>query len=798
MSQNSPELVALRQLVEALHSELEESCWFENHAYTVIEQLEGVAHGHDLSDCLQRMVSTTERALDGARGLVRLKEGPRLVSYPPSSVSAEIVNLLDGLPISPDQWIESLGAFPGESAAALQPLPPELLNLGIRSCWSAPLGHGARGLLGVYTLLFEEERQLSLAERRRLERGARLLGLAVERHQLQRELRQSEEHFRHLVVDSQVAICRLDGDGKLVYANPAWLALTGMSADCYGRPLVELFSAQQQPLLQRLLNYRQEGRDSSVELSVGHRQVLITGGPLEGGKGSLESWVDVTQETHLRFLYGRLAAALEQSSEGVLIVDSSGQIEYCNAALTRALGFSTEELQGLPLQTVFTPDLPYPEIVDLVERTSSWVGLLRATRRCNSNYVGEAVISRLRPLSGAGFNLLVSCRDVTREKQLEEQVRLSQKMEAVGLLAGGVAHDFNNFLQAIQGFAVLCQQPALGSEERHDMLEEIIQATARAGQLTRQLLSFARKQPTKKGRADLSQTVGRLIPMLERLISRNITIDWQPAQVPLPVSVDAPQIEQVLLNLCVNARDAMPEGGLLRISVAAHPQGNQAALEVRDTGKGIEPQHLDRLFEPFFTTKSAEQGTGLGLSVVYGIVQAHEGTIEVSSLVGQGATVQVLLPLAPLATGAPVAPIAVGCNEAHKPRVLVVDDEPKLVDIARKFLENSGFSVLTAGDGVEAEEIFREHQDTIEAVVMDLIMPRRGGLETWKLLDTLHPGLPTLFCSGYMRDAHNLIPERESIAILSKPYGLSQLVSEVRRLVTPRNETEPVETTDTL
>lgn len=791
MSQPSPEARALRQLVDTLYKELEESCWFENHAYTIIEQLEGVAYGQDLQTCLQRMVATTERAVEGARGLVRLKNGSRLESSAGASISQEIVEVLDGLPLSPDEWIDSGGAFPGESAAALQPLPPALMELGVHSCWSAPLGQGAHGLLGVYSLLFSEDRQLSPAERRRLERGARLLGLAVERHQLQHELRHSEEHFRHLVVDSQVAICRLDGEGKLVYANPAWLELTGLQAEAYGRSLVELFEPAQRQALETLLGYRLEGKDSSVELSVRDRQVLITGGPLENGQGSLESWVDVTQETRLRFLYGRLAAALEQSSEGVLIVDSSGQIEYCNAALTRALGFSTEELQGLPLQAVFTPDQPYPEIVDLVERTSSWVGLLRATRRCSSKYVGEAVISRLRPLSGAGFNLLVSCRDVTREKQLEEQVRLSQKMEAVGLLAGGVAHDFNNLLQAIHGFAVLCQQPQLAEQERHELLEEIIQATTRAGQLTRQLLSFARKQPTKKGRADMSQTVGRLIPMLERLITREISIQWRPAEMPLPVSVDPSQIEQVLLNLCVNARDAMAEGGVLKISVTAHPQGKQAVLEVSDNGKGIEPQHLARLYEPFFTTKSAEQGTGLGLAVVYGIVQSHEGSIEVSSEPGQGTTFQVILPLAPLRLQP--TPPAPGLEPpgVHKPLVLVVDDEPKLVDIARKFLESAGFAVLTAGDGMEAEQVFLDHRDAIEGVVMDLIMPRRGGLETWQVLDVLRPGLPTLFCSGYMRDAHNLIPERESIGILSKPYSLSQLVSEMRRLVGCGLETAP-------
>ncbi|MBS2038203.1 PAS domain S-box protein [bacterium] len=784
MSQHSPEVLALSQLIDTLQAELEESCWFENHAYTVIELLEGVASGEELSLSLQRMVATTECAIKGARGIVRLLQGHRLQGLATSGVSQELVDELDRLPYSPAEWIDSQGAFPGECAAALKPIPPRLLDLGIRACWSAPLGHGSKGLLGIYTLIFTSERSLTVAERRRLERAARLLGLAVERHQLQTELRQSEEHFRHLVVDSQVAICRLDEAGQLVYANPAWFQMTGLSPDCYGRPLVDLFSHQHRPCLEMLLNFRRQAKDSSVELALGERRILVTGGSLEGGKGSLESWVDVTQETRLQFLYSRLAAALEQSSEGVLIVDSSGQIEYCNAALTRALGFTTEELQGLPLQNLFTPDLPYPEIVDIVERTSSWVGILRATRRCQSKYVGEAVISRLRPLSGAGFNLLVSCRDVTREKELEEQVRLAQKMEAIGLLAGGVAHDFNNLLQAIGGSAALCQQADLSEEERQKLLDEIIQATVRAGQLTRQLLSFARKQPTKKGRADLSETVERLLPMLERLISRNIVIAWCPCPTELPVSVDPSQIEQVLLNLCLNARDAMNEGGRLEISVCASSEGNQAILQVRDNGKGIEAQHLPRLFEPFFTTKSAEQGTGLGLAVVYGIVQTHEGSIDVSSQLGQGTTFQVMLPLKPLTTSVP-PPLSNPVEPAgqSKPQVLVVDDEPKLVDIARKFLERSGYCVLTAGDGVEAEKVFRENQDTISAVMMDLIMPRRGGLDTWKVLESLRPGLPILFCSGYMRDAHNLIPEREHIAILSKPYSLSQLAGEMRRIL---------------
>jgi signal transduction histidine kinase/CheY-like chemotaxis protein len=417
---------------------------------------------------------------------------------------------------------------------------------------------------------------------------------------------------------------------------------------------------------------------------------------------------------------------------------------------------------------------------------------MKAKRRNGALYIGETVISSLRPLSGSGVNLLFSCRDVTREVELEEQVRLSQKMEAVGLLAGGVAHDFNNVLQAIGGYADLCRESELDPQERDEMLGEILRATERAGQLTKQLLAFARKKAPVRGHVELGVTVGNLLGMTSRLIGPNIRVLWTPPPEPLSVLVDASQIEQVLMNLCVNARDAMPEGGTLRVSVlrasptqyAGDMRDNCAVLEVSDSGIGIESAHLARLFEPFFSTKQNGNGTGLGLSVVYGIVQAHEGWIDVKSSPGEGTCFRIYLPLSTTVTANPPSPDVPAHPQANKRTLLVVYDDPHLVEIAVRIFERAGFQVLTASNGVEAESTFRAHQGQVDGVLLDLIMPKRGGLETWQIIDELCPGQPVVFCSGYMQDAQDKIPRRDTIGIVSKPYSVHRLVEEMNRVIT--------------
>ena len=788
------ELGSLHQHIDNLYTELEESCWFENHAFEVIEDLERIARGDEWAPVLERIVTVIENALEGAPGMVRLHKGTQrtLETVCAPHLPLQFCQAFDALAL-----VDSKGPAnaPEAPLAELPNLCDLLSKAGFHSCYSANLGGVEGDNSGVFTIVRKQSEPLTVRESLRLEKGARLIGLAVERHRVLSELQRSERHFRTLVVNSKVAICRVDPAGRIVYANPAWRNLTGLRPEDSpgGLDIFRLFPATHHPILENLLRQRKLGMSTSCEavLRGQDKQLLLTGGPLIAAdgtfEGSLESWT-VSSDQQLRFLYERLAAAIEQSSEGVLIVDAHGQIEYCNAALTRSLGFTPEELQGLPVQTVLTPEVSFAHITDIIARTNSWSGQLKATCRNGAAYVGEAVISKVRPLVGTGENLLVSCRDVTREVILQEQVIMSQKMEALGLLAGGVAHDFNNLLQVIEGFASLCMDPEMSQEERVSLLEDVVQASERAGQLTRRLLSFARRQPMQKAIVDLNEVVQSLMRMVERLIGPHIRVQWSPAERTVPVSADAAQVEQILLNLCVNARDAMPGGGLLNVRVQSHATstlcsfpGPCAILEVSDTGTGMTPETVQRIFEPFFTTKPAGQGTGLGLSVVYGIVQQHDGSLDVDSRPGQGTTMRVFLPLERVEPAASPLPPSVQAG-ARKVNILVVDDEPKLLSLARRILEKAGHRVWTACNGLDAEKVFRENLDAVDVVVLDLIMPRQGGLETWQHLEELRPGLPVLFCSGYAEEAHYSIPELSHVALLQKPYSPAQLIDNLNRL----------------
>ncbi len=394
-------------------------------------------------------------------------------------------------------------------------------------------------------------------------------------------------------------------------------------------------------------------------------------------------------------------------------------------------------------------------------------------------------------------------RDITdrmqaREKaaRLEEQLRTSQKMEAIGLLAGGIAHDFNNLLHIIHGFAGLALMEEVSAPVR-DSLEQITEAADRAAKLTGQLLVLGRSEPGRRANLDLSQVVQDLLQMLARVLGSHIAIDFQPGAQPCPVHGDKSQLEQVLLNLCLNARDAMAAGGRLRITLrelaadealrGRHPQActaSQVQLTVADTGCGMDPATLARIYEPFFTTKAPGRGTGLGLAVVYSIVGQHGGTIDAESQPGEGTTFTIYLPAAEKSAAAlsPVAPEETAAARGSE-TLLLVEDEAIVRTLAQRILEGAGYAVLTASDGAEGCEVFKAHADRIALVILDVLMPRMGGREAAEQLRSCAP-VPILFCSGYTAGA--LPAVRESSAptrFLTKPYTADALLAQVRELL---------------
>ena len=384
--------------------------------------------------------------------------------------------------------------------------------------------------------------------------------------------------------------------------------------------------------------------------------------------------------------------------------------------------------------------------------------------------------------------------NVAERRRMEEQLRQSQKMEAVGRLAGGIAHDFNNLLTAMGGYADLSLAKLEPGHPVYSNLEEIHRAARRAAGLTRQLLSFSRQQAMQLQRLDLNDAVAEQGVLLERLIREDVTLDFSLTDEPIVVDADFSMITQVLVNLCVNARDAMPSGGQLTIetslveldeqAASRHPQarpGTFACLCVADTGFGIAPEHLPRIFDPFFTTKDVGQGTGLGLSTTYGVVQQHGGWIEVETVVGEGTTFRVFLPRA-----SGPAPRHVESEPTRSPggreTLLLVEDEVHLRTLMHEALSGYGYTVIDAGSGPDALAAWEACGSGIDLLVSDIVMPDgMSGLDLAARLRQVNPTLKVILMSGYHEESGG--DDLRGVVFLTKPFSVHDLATHVRRFL---------------
>jgi two-component system, cell cycle sensor histidine kinase and response regulator CckA len=383
--------------------------------------------------------------------------------------------------------------------------------------------------------------------------------------------------------------------------------------------------------------------------------------------------------------------------------------------------------------------------------------------------------------------------DVTERERLEAQLRQAQKMEAVGQLAGGVAHDFNNLLQVVRGYAELATHRVTDAGRMRDYLTQILRATEGGSHLVRQMLTFSRRDVLRPRALDVNELVDDALKMLRRVIPEHIELRFKPAA-PLPtVHADRGMIEQALINLCVNARDAMPDGGLLTLRTSLENLGDEhrtrdgllkpgryVVIEVADTGTGIAPEHLGRIFEPFFTTKEAGRGTGLGLSMAYGSIQQHGGTIAVQSELGQGTTFRMHLPVNGEAAAQPPPPGAAAPRGGDE-CILVAEDSGMVLGLLGELLRGEGYRILEARDGEEALQTFLSHQDEVQLAILDLVMPRLSGAEVYRRIRGLRPALPVLFSTGYSASVvDTAFLEQHRERIIHKPYHPDELYRRVR------------------
>jgi signal transduction histidine kinase/ActR/RegA family two-component response regulator len=392
--------------------------------------------------------------------------------------------------------------------------------------------------------------------------------------------------------------------------------------------------------------------------------------------------------------------------------------------------------------------------------------------------------------------LLSVATDVTERRTLEEQVRAVQKLEAVGTLAGGIAHDFNNLLATVRATADLILLDCPEGQMRADV-QQIAGLAERATALTGQLLAFSRRQVLDTRIVDANVLVADLVRMIRPMIGEDIRLAVMPAAHPARIAADPGQIEQVLMNLCVNARDAMPAGGELAIRLdraqvdegfcAAHRwarPGDYVRVTVSDTGLGMDQATLARIFEPFFTTKALGRGTGLGLAVVYGIVKQHEGMIHAYSEPGHGTTFRLYFPFQADALSAPAPRPAVEPLPRGTGRILLAEDDAMLRATARRMLTGLGYEVLLAADGPEALALLNEHGADLALAIVDLVMPGMPGLAVFEAARRRHPALRVLFATGYSPGSSQFPGlERLPAPVLAKPYGLTELATAVRRAI---------------
>jgi two-component system, cell cycle sensor histidine kinase and response regulator CckA len=523
----------------------------------------------------------------------------------------------------------------------------------------------------------------------------------------------------------------------------------------------------------------------------------------------LRNWADLAAlaiereraEAVVRDSEKRFRTVVDAVPDLIFIKDCDGRFLACNHALADALGADgVQAITGRTAADFHPADKANLYAADdrAVIRDGHPI-LNREEEHSQANGTTHLLLTNKIPLrdsDGKVVGLVGVARDITQTRQLEEQLRQSQKMEAIGQLAGGVAHDFNNLLTALIGQTELCQMTEGLPSDVIEGLREIRISADRAAALTRQLLLFSRKQIMQKRVLDLNEIVSRHSRLLHRIIGEDVQLELRLFSVPLMVNADETMVNQVLLNLGVNARDAMPDGGRLIVETdtlqladaqtelfsAARP-GRYARLRVSDSGCGIEPTERARIFEPFFTTKEVGKGTGLGLATAFGIIQQHNGGIRVESEIGQGARFEILLPLEEETTAAPAGgPVRQPKAEGGTETILLTEDDPHVRRMCRRILDSGGYRVLHAMDGVEARKLWEKHGEEMNLLVTDLVMP--GGASGHQLAEQLRedrPQLKVIYISGYSREiAGRDLELRPGENFLSKPFTPSELLQTVR------------------
>jgi PAS domain S-box-containing protein len=641
----------------------------------------------------------------------------------------------------------------------------------------------------------------------------RLTDAAAGQARAARTLRATQNHFQELLKGRKgYAIFTLDAAGRIqTWGREAEEIYGYPEPEIRGRSIALLYTpaeASAGTAELHLANARAHGRidDGGWRVrrdgqSFRARVVLSALSGADEGFWCLTEDVGGQVSRSSRTMHGHAGAAADEARDVMIGLAGDGKITFLNRAFEKTTGLSRREWHDRPFPTLVHP-ADWGRVADLLKRLGEGesppaVGarLLAASGR----HVEVELTATPLASEGAPHGSLLLARSTVGRKTAadaalptDEPLLQSQKLEALGRLAGGVAHDFNNLLTVILGYADLLHHYG-ADEHAREVAGEIQKAAERAAALTRQLLAFSRRQVLQPRVLDLNGLVRELDSMLRRLIGEDVQLTTAPHTGPLWVKADPGQLEQVLTNLVVNARDAMPKGGRLLVSTAEVPASIDsrqrgpcgfALLTVTDSGCGMDEHILKRLFEPFFTTKEVGKGTGLGLAMVYGVVQQSGGRIEVESEPGRGSTFRVYLPLTPVESTPSRAPSPSAGSSGGKETVLLVEDEEAVRRLACRALQAQGYQVLEAGDGVAALEVCQRNLRSIDLVVTDVVMPQLSGVDLVQRLRTVRPLLKVLYMSGYTDSTvvrHGL--EESEADFLQKPFTPDVLTRMVRDLL---------------
>jgi len=614
-------------------------------------------------------------------------------------------------------------------------------------------------------------------------------------------LEESERRFRNAFEGAAVGMTLTDPAGTLLRVNAAFAEMLGYRpSELAGVQVGEIVHPDGRAAFADDLEKLRAGLEGR---GVAERRYLRKDGEIVLGRvsvstvraddGSVLYFVGQIEDvTELRRVQAELdesqalhQVVIESSYDALAVLDLDGTIRLASRSIENTLGYTQQELVGRSFLELLHPDdqqAAQAAVEAALRGAEPSVSRRRTLAKDGSIRLWDGTIAPGRCKDGEPSFLVANAHDVTSQGQLEDKLRHAQKMEAVGRLAGGVAHDFNNLLLVIRGYAELALQKVETRDDSSAEIGEVVAAAEKAASLTGQLLAFSRRQVMNPETFDLRDVVADMVKLLQRLIGENVELTTVWPDDPTLIHADRAQIEQVVANLAVNARDAMPDGGHLSIEVARAADDGQALLIVRDDGRGMDAATGAQIFEPFFTTKGAE-GTGLGLSMVHGIISQSGGQIAVDSEPGQGTTFTITLPLADSLSALP-EPVAAAPASGGAETILLVEDDPVVKTVITMMLDDRGYRLIPAGSGEEALALARAAPGTVDLLITDLVMCGLNGRETAEAVRTHQPQAKVLYMSGYTDDAVIRVGGFEpGISFLQKPFSGDELARRVRELL---------------